>query len=170
MKTALFSPVRVERILSRLAYEVIERNRGGDALVVLGIRSKGLVLAERLAQLIGEVEGRAFDVYGLDIQPFRDDRDRSKPLPTALPGFPEVGGCDVLLVDDVLFTGRTARAAVEAVLHHGRPRSVQLAVLIDRGHREVPIQPDYVGRTIPTKYQERVQVELAEQTSVFLEE
>ena len=162
-------PARVRRTVTRLAYEVVEQNRGGERLIVFGIRTRGVALAEHLAAVLAEVEGKPYPVHALDVTPFRDDlRDLGPPPVQA--NVPRVDERDVLLVDDVLFTGRTARAAIDAVLQHGRPRSIQLAVLIDRGHREFPIQPDYVGRMIPTKYGERVVVEVGESLAVYLEE
>jgi pyrimidine operon attenuation protein/uracil phosphoribosyltransferase len=162
-------PARVHRTVTRLAYEVIERNRGGENLLVFGIRRRGVALAGFLAAALGAVEGQAFPIHALDVTPFRDDQPEAEPPPLAHDA-PAIDDYDVLLVDDVLFTGRTARAAIEAVLQHGRPRSIQLAVLIDRGHREFPIQPDYVGRVIPTKYRERVLVEVDGEPAVYLEE
>ena len=156
-------------MLERLAYEVIERNRGAEQLVVFGIRRRGLALAERIARTLAEVEGREVPVYALDVTAFRDDRQEeggAAPVEVEV----SVEDRDVLLVDDVLFTGRTARAAIEAILTLGRPRSIQLAVLVDRGHREYPIRPDYVGRTFPTKHRERVVVEVADTVAVYLEE
>ena len=167
-RTLLMSTARVGRTVARLAYEVIEQNRGGGNLEVFGIRSRGVAFAEQLAGVLSDVEGTPFGVYDLDVTPFRDDRDEMAPEP---PGdAPNVDDRDVLLVDDVLFTGRTARAAIDAILQFGRPRTIQLAVLIDRGHREYPIQPDYVGRVIPTKHGERVVVEVEGAPSVYLEE
>ena len=168
-RTLLMPPARVQRTVTRLAYEVVERNRGGANLLVFGIRTRGVALAARLAEALAEVEGHPVPVHDLDVTPFRDDRPDLAPPPLA-DDAPEVDDCDVLLVDDVLFTGRTARAAIDAVLQHGRPRSIQLAVLIDRGHREFPIQPDYVGRMIPTKYRERVVVEVDGAPAVYIEE
>ena len=158
-RTSLLSPERVRRTLTRLAYEIVERNRGGDSLEVFGILHRGVALAETLGEVIGEIENRKIPVHALDVTPFRDDLD-DKPEATPLDPRPDVEGRNVILVDDVLFTGRTARAAIDAVLHYGRPASIQLAVLIDRGHREYPIQPDYVGQKIPTKHRERVSVEV----------
>lgn len=166
-RTLLMSPGRVRRTVVRLAYEVVERNRGGANLIVFGIRSRGVALAAQLAGALGEVEGRSFPVHGLDVSSFRDDHP-GPAHPSRPDETPEVDDRDVLLVDDVLFTGRTARAAIEAVLAHGRPRSLQLAVLVDRGHREFPIQPDYVGRVIPTKHRERVVVEVGAEPVVYL--
>jgi len=156
----IMSPERVRRTLVRLACEVVERNRGVERLVVLGIRDRGVMVAERLADEIRGISGQDVKVFGLDVRPFRDDVERvaasdaSSPVGVEL----DVTGYDVLLVDDVLFTGRTARAALDAVVRLGRPRSIQFVVLVDRGHREYPIQPDYVGRLIQTKHRERVEV------------
>jgi pyrimidine operon attenuation protein/uracil phosphoribosyltransferase len=156
----IMSPERVRRTLVRLACEVVERNRGVERLVVLGIRDRGVMVAERLADEIRGISGQDVKVFGLDVRPFRDDvqrvaaSDASSPVGVEL----DVTGYDVLLVDDVLFTGRTARAALDAVVRLGRPRSIQFVVLVDRGHREYPIQPDYVGRLIQTKHRERVEV------------
>lgn len=165
----LMPPARVRRTLTRLAYEVIERNRGADNLALFGIRMRGGVLADELGAVLGEVEGREVPVHPLDVTAFRDDRPGAEPEPVG-PDAPDVDDRDVLLVDDVLFTGRTARAAIDAILRYGRPRSIQLAVLIDRGHREYPIQPDYVGLVIPTKHRERVVVETQDGVSVHLVE
>ena len=162
------APERVRRTLLRLAAEVVERNRGAERLLVFGLRSRGVGLAEALAEAVEDVAGQTVEVVPLDVAAFRDDRpDRApEPLP---PGAPDATGRDVLLVDDVLFTGRTARAALDAVLRHGRPRTIRLAVLIDRGGREVPVQPDFVGRTVPTKAAERVVFDL-ETLTVFLDD
>ncbi len=164
-RSQLLSPARLQRTVTRLAYEVREQNRGTESLLVFGLKTRGRALAEMLVQALEDVEGRAIPVHSLDLTGFRDDSDA---VPLALDG-PDVSGRDVLIVDDVLFTGRTVRAALDAVVSHGRPRSIQLAVLIDRGHREVPIQPDFVGRRIPTKHRERVVVD-TEASAVYLEE
>lgn len=168
-RTVLLSPTRVRRTLTRLAYEIVERNRGGASLEIFGIIHRGVALAETLAEIIGEIEDLAVPVYPLDVTPFRDDLPTA-PAPEPLDPRPNVEGRDVILVDDVLFTGRTARAALDAILFYGRPTSIQLAVLIDRGHREYPIQPDFVGRVIPTKHRERVTVEVNGEVAVFLDE
>ena len=164
------SAERVERMLSRLAYEIVERNRGAGDIEIFGIERSGTVVAEALAGRIGAIEDRPIAVHGLDVRPYRDDRDRSTPAPIHSNGNIDVTDRAVILVDDVLFTGRTARAALDAVIEYGRPRSIQLVVLIDRGHREYPIQPDYVGRTFPTKHKERVVVDVDEGFVVFIEE
>jgi pyrimidine operon attenuation protein/uracil phosphoribosyltransferase len=161
------TPGRVARTLRRIAAEVVERNRGVERLLVFGVRRRGVEVAERLAAAIEEVSGRTVAVHPLDVAPFRDDRQTAA---VAATGGPDVEGLDVLIVDDVLFTGRTARAALDAVLHHGRPARIQLAVLVDRGHRELPVQADYVGRVIPTSYRERVVVDVGDSEGVYLEE
>ena len=153
--------------MTRLAYEVIERNRGADRLLVFGLKSRGAALATLLADALEEASGHPIERHALSIAGFRDDRDDA---PVALlDDAPDAEGRDVLLVDDVLFTGRTARAALDAVLQYGRPRTIQLAVLVDRGHREVPVHPDYVGRAVPTKHAERVTVDPAA-PAVYLED
>lgn len=157
-RTVLLGPGRMRRTVTRLAYEVVERNRGAEGLIVFGLRRRGVELARQLAETLSDIAGQPVPVHALDVAPFRDDR--ANDTPPALPDdAPDATDRDVLIVDDVLFTGRTARAALDAVLQHGRPRTIQLAVLIDRGHREVPVQPDFVGRVIPTKADERVIVD-----------
>jgi pyrimidine operon attenuation protein/uracil phosphoribosyltransferase len=170
MKLRIMSPTQVDRTLTRLAYEIVERNRGADNVVVLGIEKAGARLGRLLADLLGEMEGSTIECHGLDVTSFRDDGD-GKPGAAAevLPDI-DVSERDVILVDDVLYTGRTARAALDAVVRFGRPRSIQLMVLIDRGHREYPIQPDYVGKTIPTKSVERVVVEQGPELAVHVVE
>ncbi len=167
-RTVLMTPERVRRTLARLAAEVVERNRGAERLLVFGLRRRGEALAEALAAAVAETTGAAVEVVGLDVQAFRDDRPDLAPEPLA-DDAPDATDRDVLLVDDVLFTGRTARAALDAVLRHGRPRTIRLAVLVDRGGREVPVQPDFVGRTVPTKADERVTVDLDAMT-VYLDD
>jgi pyrimidine operon attenuation protein/uracil phosphoribosyltransferase len=158
------------RTLSRIAHELIERNADLDALALVGIHTRGVPLARRLRALVDERSGVAVDLGAVDITFHRDDvlvRSGTPPL-HAQPlvrgtelDFP-LEGKTVVLVDDVLFTGRTIRAAIDALLEYGRPARVQLAVLVDRGHRELPIRPDYVGKNIPTSLTERVRVELEE--------
>jgi pyrimidine operon attenuation protein / uracil phosphoribosyltransferase len=165
----LLSKEGTDRTLTRLAYEIVERNRGSSTLVIVGIRRRGVRLAETIANIIAGIEDAAIAVHPLDTTPFRDDLER-EPVVQAFSNAPQVHGRDVVLVDDVLFTGRTARAAIDAVISYGRPSSIQLAVLIDRGHREFPIQPDYVGRKVPTKHRERIVVELRDGVEVFLDD
>jgi pyrimidine operon attenuation protein/uracil phosphoribosyltransferase len=167
-RTLIMSPERVRRTLRRLAYEVVERNRGGDAIELFGIRESGVPLARTLADEINAIENTALTAYGLDVTAFRDDHPAPDP-PETPPHDVDVTDRDVVLVDDVLFTGRTARAALDAVLQYGRPRSIQLVVLIDRGHREYPIQPDCTGRLLQTKHREQVVVETDEDFAVYVE-
>jgi pyrimidine operon attenuation protein/uracil phosphoribosyltransferase len=162
------SPARVRRTLRRLAYEIVERNRGADTLELFGIQESGVPLAETLADEINAIEDTALTSYGLDVTPFRDDHAAEEP--PAPPHDVDVTGRDVILVDDVLFTGRTSRAALDAVLQYGRPSSIQLVVLIDRGHREYPIQPDYTGRLLQTKHREEVVVATDGDFSVSVED
>ena len=154
----------VARTLSRIAHEIIERNDRLDAVALVGIRTRGVPLAERLAELIEERSGVEVALGAVDISFHRDDRDRRPAQPVVseseLPF--ELEGTTCVLVDDVLYTGRTIRAAVETLFEHGRPDRVQLAVLVDRGHRELPIRPDYVGKNLPTSRAERVRVQLEE--------
>jgi pyrimidine operon attenuation protein / uracil phosphoribosyltransferase len=153
----------------RLAYEIVERNRGGENITMFGIRRRGVGLARSLGDAVGDIEGRAPELHALDVTAFRDDLAENPPVLSIDPP-PTVEGRNVVIVDDVLFTGRTVRAGIDAVLYYGRPATIQLAVLIDRGHREYPIRPDYVGRTIPTKHGERIVVEIEPELQVFLEE
>ena len=160
----VLEPADVGRALTRIAHEVLERNKGADDLVLLGIPTRGVPLATRLAERIRSVEGTAVPVGALDVTMYRDDL-RLQPARrlehTEIPP----GGVDgkvVVLVDDVLYSGRTIRAALDALTEIGRPRLVQLAVLVDRGHRELPIRADYVGKNLPTSARERVSVTLDE--------
>lgn len=158
---------QVAQTLNRLAYEVVERNRGASNVTVFGILNAGAGIAERVARQIGSIQNINIPVHGLDISAYRDDTRQR--MPESDPGI-DVTDRDVLLVDDVLFTGRTIRAALDAVVRFGRPRTIQLMVLIDRGHREYPIQPDYVGRTIVTVREARVQVDLDSVDSAVIAE
>jgi pyrimidine operon attenuation protein/uracil phosphoribosyltransferase len=159
----------IQRALRRIAHEILERNKGTDELALVGIRSRGVHLAERIGRAIQDIERCAAVPFGVvDITLYRDDLDRGVQNPvvqgTDIP-FP-VDGRRILLVDDVLFTGRTIRAAMDALVDFGRPQSIQLAVLVDRGHRELPIRADYVGKNIPTARRQQVQVRLAEMDGV----
>jgi pyrimidine operon attenuation protein/uracil phosphoribosyltransferase len=154
----------VQRALTRIAHEILERTKSSPDLVLLGIPTRGVALARRLAERIDAVEGREVPVGSLDITMYRDDL-RLRPARTLERTEIPAGGIDgklVVLVDDVLFSGRTIRAALDALGDLGRPRAVQLAVLVDRGHRELPIRADYVGKNIPTSLRETVRVRLAE--------
>jgi pyrimidine operon attenuation protein/uracil phosphoribosyltransferase len=158
----------LRRALVRISHEIVERNEGTAGLVLVGVRSRGVPLAERLAHLIAEHEGMAVPVGSLDITFYRDDLTRlaHAPIVKRTDAMPEVSGKTVVLVDDVLYTGRTVRAALDAITDQGRPRAVRLAVVVDRGHRELPIRPDYVGKNLPTSHDEIVSVRLAETDGV----
>jgi pyrimidine operon attenuation protein/uracil phosphoribosyltransferase len=153
----------MRRALARVAHEILERNRGSEGLVMVGIYTRGVPLARRLAQYILEFEGNPVPVAELDINLYRDDlQGRAHPVVKPTRFLVDIQGKTVVLVDDVLYTGRTIRAAMDALNDFGRPRRVQLAILLDRGHRELPIRADYVGKNIPTNRDERVKVRLAE--------
>jgi len=154
----------IRRALTRIAHEVLERNQGSSGLLLAGLRRRGVPLAERLAALIEQFEGVRVPIGELDVTMFRDDLALRGPGPalqrSSMPQ--DVTDTRVVLVDDVLYTGRTVRAALEAILSYGRPRQIQLAVLVDRGHRELPIRADYVGKNLPTAQGEQVEVRLQE--------
>jgi pyrimidine operon attenuation protein/uracil phosphoribosyltransferase len=151
------------RALQRMAHEVLERNKGSHQLVLMGIRTRGVPLAQRLAAAIRDIEGTEVPCGSLDVTLYRDDYATAGPRPVGKTDFPvDVDGRTVVLVDDVLFTGRTIRAAMDAVMDVGRPTAIQLAVLVDRGHRELPIRADFVGKNLPTAPRQDVQVRLAE--------
>ena len=163
MALVLDSP-EINRALKRIAHEIIERNKGIENLVLIGIPTRGALLSARLAKILAELEGSSIKHGTLDTTMYRDDLRGSAPRSLGRTEIP-VGGIhdrEVVLVDDVLFSGRTIRAALDALAEHGRPRSVQLAVLIDRGHRELPIRADFVGKNVPTNRAERVSVRLLE--------
>lgn len=158
----------IRRALTRIAHEIIERNKGTEDLVLIGIRRRGVPLARRLAEKIRAIEGSRVPVGILDITLYRDDLSTLSHQPVVRQtevSFP-IKGKKVILVDDVLFTGRTIRAALDAVIDLGRPRNIQLAALIDRGHRELPIRADYVGKNVPTSRRESVAVHLEETDGV----
>jgi pyrimidine operon attenuation protein/uracil phosphoribosyltransferase len=153
----------IRRAVARLAHEVVERNQGVDSVVLVGLRTRGLPLARRLQQRILEFEGVEVPLGELDITLYRDDVHQRAPRalsPTSIPV--DISDKTVVLVDDVLYTGRTIRAALDALIDLGRPRAIQLVCLIDRGHRELPIRPDYVGKNVPTSRHEKVAVRLEE--------
>lgn len=165
MAKEILNQKEIERAIKRIAYEVIERNKGTDDLYLVGIQRGGVLLAKRLANEIKLIEGKDIDVGVLDITFYRDDLSLKKEQPvmrkTDLPF--SISDKKVLLVDDVLFTGRSVRAAMDALLDFGRPAMIQLAVLIDRGHREFPIKADYTGKNVPTSRKESVKVSLFKQ-------
>jgi pyrimidine operon attenuation protein/uracil phosphoribosyltransferase len=164
VKGRLMSASEIERTLVRLAHEIVEKSNGSEDLSLIGIKRRGIPLAERLGKLIAGIEKRPVDTGVLDIQFYRDDLSTAGTRPVVKEG--EIGfdveGRDVVLCDDVLYTGRTIRAALDALFDHGRPRRVQLAVLIDRGHRELPIEATYVGRHVPTSSREIIEVKFQE--------
>ncbi|MEP7352374.1 MAG: bifunctional pyr operon transcriptional regulator/uracil phosphoribosyltransferase PyrR [Acidobacteriota bacterium] len=163
-KTQLMSASEMDRTLVRLAHEILERTSDLDRLAFIGIRRRGVPLAERLAKKLGELEGRTIPVGSVDIQHYRDDLSTvaQQPVVTAANIPFDLTGKDIILMDDVLHTGRTIRAGLDAVFHQGRPARVQLLVLVDRGHRELPIEARYVGRMVPTKSTEAIDVKFQE--------
>ena len=160
LKSVIMDEAAVRRSMTRITHEIVEKNNGASGLVLLGIRRRGMPLAAMLQENITRFEGLEVPVGSIDISLYRDDLTELSDTPaegaSAIPC--DITGKTVILVDDVIYTGRTVRAAIEAILHYGRPRSIQLAVLIDRGHRELPIRPDYVGKNIPTSHSEMVSV------------
>jgi pyrimidine operon attenuation protein / uracil phosphoribosyltransferase len=162
-KAQVLDEAALDRALTRIAHEILERNGGAKDLTFVGLRTRGVTLAQRLVAKIAHIDGAGLPVGTLDITLYRDD--------LAVRGVPVIRGTDipfpikdrvVVLVDDVLFTGRTIRAALDALIDLGRPRSIQLAIIVDRGHRELPIRPDYVGKNLPTSRRESVAVRLKE--------
>jgi pyrimidine operon attenuation protein/uracil phosphoribosyltransferase len=164
IKGRLMSASEVERTLVRLAHEIVEKSNGCTNLALVGIKRRGVPFAERLGRLISGIEKRPVDTGVLDIQFYRDDLTTADFRPVVTPGAIgiEIEGRDVILCDDVLYTGRTVRAALDALFDHGRPRRVQLAVLIDRGHRELPIEATYIGKHVPTSSREIIEVKFQE--------
>ena len=171
-KAFLMEDQAVRRALTRISHEIIEHNRGTDGVVIVGIRRRGAGLARIIADNIRNIEGVEVPVDDIDISFYRDDLTTLADAPVRTTVLPfDVNGKDVVLCDDVLYTGRTARAAIEAVFSCGRPKSIQFAVLIDRGHRELPIRADYVGKNVPTSRNEMIEVRLPEydnETGVYL--
>ncbi|MCG7213963.1 bifunctional pyr operon transcriptional regulator/uracil phosphoribosyltransferase PyrR [Paenibacillus mucilaginosus] len=167
----LMDEIAVRRALTRIAHEILEKNKGFENCLLIGIRTRGIHLARRVSERIREIEGIPAPVGEVDVTRYRDDRIVS--LETAVTGGEESAAADgqeklvvqgrkLILFDDVLFTGRTVRAAMDALMDLGRPQMIQLAVLVDRGHRELPIRPDFVGKNIPTSKQESIEVKLSE--------
>lgn len=165
-RKTLMDETAVRRALTRIAHEILEKNKGVDNCTFIGIRTRGIYLAERIAKKVQEIEGHPVPVGEIDITDYRDDVVSPRPSKQER-GQPPVDpqlivGRKVILFDDVLFTGRTVRAAMDALMDGGRPQSIQLAVLVDRGHRELPIRPDYVGKNVPTSRAEAIEVRLEE--------
>ena len=168
--TVILDTGAIQRALTRIAHEIAERNEQGTEVVLIGIPKGGVPLAQRLEKILAEIWGHAVPTGSLDVSMHRDDLDRRAAPnihPTEIPF--DVNGKTVVLVDDVLFSGRTTRAALDALNDFGRPKKIQLAVLIDRGHRELPIKADFVGKNVPTATSEKVQVRLGEKDEVLLE-
>jgi pyrimidine operon attenuation protein/uracil phosphoribosyltransferase len=167
---------RIGRTLTRIAHEIVERNKGTDDLALVGVRTRGVPIARRIARTLQEITGREIPTGSLDITLYRDDLMRHAVGPQPVVRKTDIqfsiDNRKILLVDDVLFTGRTTRAALDALIDYGRPKAIQLIVLVDRGHRELPIKADYVGKNLPTSPEESVQVRLIEidgQDEVVLE-
>lgn len=164
MKTKAFimDEKSVKRALTRISHEIIERNKGIENLVIVGIKSRGVPMAKRIVSIIKDIEGEAVPYYSLDISMYRDDVNNVDSININKELEMDVKDKVVILVDDVLFTGRTVRAAMDAIIDQGRPKKIELAVLIDRGHRELPIRADFVGKNVPTSRNERVTVHIEE--------
>jgi pyrimidine operon attenuation protein/uracil phosphoribosyltransferase len=163
-KGRLMSASEIERTLVRLAHQIVEKTNASEGVVLIGIKRRGIPLAQRLAALISSIEKRPIQTGVLDIRFYRDDLSTHDVRPVVNKGDlgVDVNGRDVILCDDVLYTGRTIRAALDALFDHGRPRRVQLAVLIDRGHRELPIEAQYIGKHVPTSSREIIEVKFRE--------
>ncbi|HXY62096.1 MAG TPA: bifunctional pyr operon transcriptional regulator/uracil phosphoribosyltransferase PyrR [Nitrospirota bacterium] len=163
-KALILDKSGIDRALTRVAHEILEKNKGAMELVLVGIQRGGVHLAKRLASKIKEIEGVEPPIGTLDITMYRDDLStrKSQPIPQATDIAFDIQDKIMVLIDDVIFTGRTIRAALNSIMDYGRPRRIQLAVLVDRGHRELPIRADYVGKNLPTSSKEKVEVMLAE--------
>jgi len=164
----------IDRAVTRMSHEILERNKGSEDLVIIGVRTRGYALAERIAQAINRIDGVTLPVGALDITLYRDDLSlvSEQPIMHKTEIDFDIEGKAVILVDDVLYTGRTIRCALDALVDFGRPKTIQLAILVDRGHRELPIRADYVGKNLPTSQNELVQLNLEEidkEDSVFIE-
>ena len=161
VKAEILDENAISRAVTRISFEIIERNKGSDDLCLIGLLSRGAVLARRIAAKISENEGNEISVGFLDITPFRDDEKRGGNEEKTKIDF-DITAKRVVIIDDVIFTGRTARAAIDGLLARGRPKVIQLAALIDRGHRELPIRADYIGKNLPTSHTEKVRVMVKE--------
>lgn len=160
-KAVIMDENAISRAVARISYEIIERNKGTENLCFLGVLSRGIYIAERIAAKLRELEGISPEVGILDITAYRDDEKHSDGVDKTDIPF-DVKNKRVIIVDDVIFTGRSARAAIDAVMKRGRPKNIQLVALVDRGHRELPIRPDYVGKNVPTSLDEAVKVMMRE--------
>jgi pyrimidine operon attenuation protein/uracil phosphoribosyltransferase len=159
----ILDDMAIRRALTRIAHEILEKNKGVDNCMLIGIRTRGIYLARRVADRIRDIEGVPIPVGEIDITSYRDDRVRLQSVEAAAKGGSmEIEDKKIILFDDVLYTGRTVRAAMDALIDLGRPQMIQLAVLVDRGHRELPIRPDYVGKNVPTSKAESIEVQLEE--------
>jgi pyrimidine operon attenuation protein/uracil phosphoribosyltransferase len=163
-KAKILDQEGVSRAITRIAHEIIEKNKGGAGLCIIGIRNRGVYIAQRIAGCIQQIEGESISTGALDITLYRDDLALAsgQPLVRKTEIDFDINDKNLILVDDVLYTGRTIRAALDALIDFGRPKSIQLAVLVDRGHRELPIRADFVGKNIPTSKKESVEVRLKE--------
>jgi pyrimidine operon attenuation protein/uracil phosphoribosyltransferase len=160
---SIMDEMAIRRALTRIAHEILEKNKGIETCILIGIRTRGIYLAQRVAEQILEIEGVPIPVGEIDITSYRDDRVKVSSIEAVnTGGFLPIQDKKVILFDDVLYTGRTVRAAMDALIHLGRPQMIQLAVLVDRGHRELPIRPDYVGKNVPTSKNEQIEVLLTE--------
>lgn len=165
-ETVILDKAGINRALTRISHEILESNKGSAELVLVGIRSGGDLLAAQLRKRLAEIEGEFLPLGTIDVTMYRDDLSSRGSLPVGKTDLPfPLEGRRIILVDDVLYTGRTIRAAMDALMDIGRPRSIQLAVLIDRGHRELPIRPDYIGRNVPTSREEQIQVDFDAENS-----
>lgn len=165
MSKELVDAVGMQRVLTRITYEIIEKNKGLGDIVIVGIKTRGIYIAQRIAKRIEQLEGAKVPVGELDITLYRDDYHRAGTDEAQVHGSDipvDINGKNVVLVDDVLFTGRTTRAAMDAIMNIGRPEKITLAVLVDRGHRELPIRADFVGKNIPTSLDEQIRVSVKE--------
>jgi pyrimidine operon attenuation protein / uracil phosphoribosyltransferase len=164
LKSVLLDDKAIQRTLLRIAHEIIEKNKGIEDIVLIGIKRRGYPIAQRIAEQIAKIEGIDVPVGSVDITLYRDDLSSINEMPKINSKYlgVEIKNRKVILVDDVLYTGRTVRAAIDAVIDNGRPKMIQLAVLIDRGHRELPIRADYVGKNIPTSKSELISVEVSD--------
>lgn len=163
LKGILLDDKAIKRSLTRISHEILEKNKGIEDIILIGIKRRGIPLANRIAESIEKIEGEKVQVGSVDITLYRDDLSEINSQPIVNDNLSlDIKNKKVILVDDVIYTGRTVRAALDAVIHHGRPKVIQLAVLVDRGHRELPIRPDFVGKNIPTSKEEVISVEVNE--------